>query len=222
MSGWARGWGATARTVLFCCWGRWCQVAEAAAVSSTSGWSTCAAAIIILSSPPLGKEHGTKSSRWTGREFLFESLPQLLPVFLFPTTYPYTFMYDHINAISPDAWEDVKLETAHMWPRFPISAYLYMSGCRNRPFSSPFKLPSTQCCLFVFLGGAHVGFIIQKTYAEEHLDKCTDVTLLLNASQSAATEPLYESGLLTWGSLSHSCPKRGTDRLSMRVTCVLS
>lgn len=49
------GWGATARTFQFCRWGRWCQVAEAAAVSGTSGWSTCAAVIITLFSPPFGK-----------------------------------------------------------------------------------------------------------------------------------------------------------------------
>lgn len=43
--------------------------------------------------------------------------------------------------------------------------------------------------VFLFIPGwnTYCETPLQETYAAEHLDKCTDVTLLLNASQSAAT-----------------------------------
>lgn len=92
--------------------------------------------------------------------------------FCFPQLFLYTFLYRQID-IDFFFFPDV---------------YLRDSWRKNRPFSGPFKLHSTQDVFLFILGwNTYCEAPLQKMYAEEHLDKCTDVMLLLNAPQSAAT-----------------------------------
>lgn len=129
---------ATARAFLFCRWGRWCQVAEAAAVGCTSGWSTCAAVIITLFSPPLGKSTALGPADKRSNFSYRLCLERCQTHFVSHNAPSDFYIWPHTSNFLMTVWMEGKLGTAQI-PYFS-NAYFKISGSRKGPLGSSFKL----------------------------------------------------------------------------------
>lgn len=110
-----------------------------------------------------------------------KSLLRPLPIcFCFPQLFLYTLLCEQIDAIYPSSLRGFKgwsCKIAHMWPRyliFPMRVSKFAGAEMDLLIALSERTP-------LWVEHLMRGSIVQKSNAEGRLDKCTDVTRLLDA-----------------------------------------